>query len=361
MDFGLSEDQSLFQQALRGYLAEQVPIPRVRAIMESESGADPTLREALARQGVCGILVPEAHGGAGLGLLDAMVAAEELGHAATPLSFHSACVIAPLAIARAGTSEHQSRWLPAIANGTATVSFAAGAPAIRAGKLEGAVRFVPDAHVAEAFVVQSGAELLLVPRGTAGLEIVRMQTVDETRRTGELLFHAMKVDASMHMTAGDPAAVAGRALDAGRIALAADALGASSRALAEAVAYSLERRQFGRQIGSFQAVKHMCAEAVAEIEPLRSLLWYAAFAWDTGSADAPATAAFAKAHSAEVATRATTTAVEVFGGMGFTYECDAHLWFKRAGYDRQMLGGPVELRARAADLSLSATAPSARR
>lgn len=361
MDFGLSQDQLLFQQALRGYLAEHVPIARVRAVMESESGTDPELREALAAQGVCGILVPEAHGGAGLSLLDAVVAAEELGSAATPLSFHASCVMAPLAIAAAGSPEQQQRWLPAIASGRATVSFVNGARAARSGKLDGNVRFVPDAHVADAFVVQSGEELLLVPRDSPGIEVVRMGTVDETRPIGELLFRGLRVEPSMRMTAGQPAAVAGRAIDAGRIALAADALGASSRALSEAVAYSLERRQFGRQIGSFQAVKHMCAEMAATIEPLRSLLWYVAFAWDTAREDAPAVAALAKSHAAEVSTRATTTAIEVFGGMGFTHECDVHLWFKRAGYDRQMLGGPAELRARAADLSLSATAASARR
>jgi alkylation response protein AidB-like acyl-CoA dehydrogenase len=141
-----------------------------------------------------------------------------------------------------------------------------------------------------------------------------------------------------------------RILDAGRIALAADALGAAECSLERSVAYALERKQFERVIGSFQAVKHMCAETAADIEPLRSLLWYAAFAWDGRRDDAAVTATLLKAHAGEVAVRSTTTTLQVFGGMGFTWECDAHLWFKRAGYDRQMLGGPADMRARAAEL-----------
>ena len=144
--------------------------------------------------------------------------------------------------------------------------------------------------------------------------------------------------------------VLGRVLDAGRIALAADALGASERALELAVEYAQTRQQFGRPIGSFQAVKHLCAETVADVEPVRSLLWYAAFAWDEQRPDARRVATLLKAHAAEVATRAVSTCIQVYGGMGFTWECDLHVWFKRAGFDRQMLGGPAALRQEAMTL-----------
>jgi alkylation response protein AidB-like acyl-CoA dehydrogenase len=360
MDFGLSDDQRLFQDSLRAYLADRVPLERVRAVMDGENGDDPDVRQGLAAQGVCGIVIPEEHGGAGLGLLDALVAAEELGAAATPLSFHSACVMAPLAVAEAGTEDQRRRWLEPAASGEALLSFATGAPAVRDGKLEGCLPFVPDTETADGFVVVAGAgddlSLLLLPRDVAGLRIERLKTVDHTRRVGELIFEGVRVDDAMRLNAAPAETLAGRLdriVDAGRLMLAADALGAAERGLERAVAYAGERRQFGRVIGSFQAVKHRCAETIAEIEPLRSLLWYAAFAWDERRDDALTVASLAKAHAGEVATAGVKTAVELFGGMGFTYECDQHIWFKRAGYDRQMLGGPAELRRRSVELTLS--------
>jgi len=351
MDFGLSDDQSLFQQSLRGYLDEHVSLHRVRTIMESDTGSDPGVVEALAQQGVTGILVSDQHGGTGLGLLDAAVAAEQLGATAAPLSFHSACVMAPLAIEAAGSEQQKKRWLPEISSGRAIVSFAGDGIALRDGVLGGRIAFVPDTRVADAFVIVLDDGLALVPRETPGLVIEDLSTVDATRRVGELSFEKVPLDDSMVMPGAGPGALR-RIVDAGRIALGADALGAAQRSLDEAVAYSLERTQFGRVIGSFQAVKHMCAEVAAEVEPVRSLMWYAAFAWDERREDSDTVALLFKSHATEVATRATTTSVQVYGGMGFTYECDMHIWFKRAGYDRQMLGGPSALRRQAASARL---------
>jgi alkylation response protein AidB-like acyl-CoA dehydrogenase len=351
VDFGLSEDQSLFQQSLRRWLAERAPLERVRAIMESKNGFDRALLGELAEQGVTGVLIPVEHGGAGLGLLDAAVAAEELGAAVTPLNFHSACVMAPLALVNGGREDLQRRWLPAIAAGDTLLSFVAGAPAVEQARLWGRILYVPDAQAADAFVVCAGRELLLIARDTPGVSVEPLATVDDTRRIGELVFDDVKVDDSMRLRADERAHA--RIADAGRIVLAADALGAAERALERAVAYSLDRKQFERVVGSFQAVKHMCAETAADVEPLRSLVWYAGFAWDQGREDAAAMAARVKAHAGDVAVKSTTTCLQVFGGMGFTWECDAHLWFKRAGYDRQVLGSPAEMRARADDLVLA--------
>ena len=352
MDFGLSDDQSLFQQSLRGFLGERVPTERVRSVMESASGHDAALLQQLAEQGVTGILIPEEFGGTGLGLLDAALAAEELGRAAAPFSFHSAAVVAPLVLAASGSQKAKSEWLPRIAEGKALVSVIVDAPAAKDGRLRGSAMFVPDATSADAFVVVSGSEgapeFHLLPAQAAGLRVEPLATVDDTRRVGEVFFDDVAVDSSTRLEIADGAAVLARAIDAGRIALAADALGAAERSLEEAVKYALQREQFGRVIGSFQAVKHMCAEVFAEVEPVRSLLWYAAFAWDDRKDEAPAMAALVKSHGTEVATEATTTCVQVYGGMGFTYECDMQLWFKRAGYDRQMLGSPTALREIAA-------------
>jgi alkylation response protein AidB-like acyl-CoA dehydrogenase len=240
-----------------------------------------------------------------------------------------------------------------VAAGKELLSFASAAPAIKSGKLRGNAMCVPDAMVADAFVVVAGdgdaREALLLPRGTPGLHTAELATVDDSRRVGELTFDDVEIGATQRLAGLDVKKV-DRVLDAARIALAADAFGASERVLEEAVTYAQTRKQFGRVIASYQAVKHMCAEAYAEIEPVRAFLWYAAFAWDESYPDASRAAALLKAHATEAGTSAVTTAVQVFGGMGFTWECDAHIWFKRVGYDRQMFGGPVELRAAGASL-----------
>jgi alkylation response protein AidB-like acyl-CoA dehydrogenase len=349
MDFGLSQEQVIFSDALAGFLNEHVPIARVRDIMESQDAADAALVKSLAEQGVCGILVGADSGGTGLGLLEAVVAAEQLGAAATPCSFHSAAVMAPLLLAAAGKTD----LLEQIAAGSLLVSVVDKAPALLGGKLDGEVLFAPDTDVADAFIVLCGEGAarcaVYLDANTRGLGREALVGVDETRRVGELVFEGVDITADADL--GVDAATIDRVLDAGRIVLAADALGAAQRLLDEAVKYALERKQFGRVIGSFQAVKHMCAETYAELEPVRSMLWYAAFAWDENLDDAALVASLVKAEACEMATRAATTCVQVYGGMGFTYECDMHIWFKRAGYDRQMLGGPAELRQRAAQLA----------
>jgi len=351
VDFGLSEDQQLFAQSLRGFLSDRVPMDRVRTVMESASGHDAVLIAQLAEQGVTGILVPEKHGGSGLGLLDAAIAAQELGRAATPFSFHSAAVVAPLLLAQAGNEELTGPWLSRIAEGKALIGLALAAPALRGGTLSGTVGFAMDAASADALLVVAGSgsdtRVLLLPRDTPGMTVTALSTVDDTRRVAEVGFENVAAEGHV-LELADAATAVERAVDAGRVVLAADALGAAERSLELAVQYALTREQFGRVIGSFQAVKHMCAEVFAEVEPVRSLLWYAAFAWDDGREDAATMAALVKSHGTEAATEATTTCIQVYGGMGFTYECDMHVWFKRAGYDRQMLGGPSALREKAA-------------
>ena len=190
-------------------------------------------------------------------------------------------------------------------------------------------------------------DLCVVTRDTAGLEYRDMPTVDRTRRVGELRFEGARPEE--RLGTGSRARVE-RLLAAGRIILAADALGVCDRALALAVDYAGQRKQFGRVIGSYQAVKHMCAEMAAAIEPARSFLWYAAHAFDAAPKEGPFLACLAKANLNDVATDVVRSATEVHGGIGFTDEYDLHLWFKRAGLDRQLLGGPVSLRRRAAEL-----------
>jgi alkylation response protein AidB-like acyl-CoA dehydrogenase len=358
VDFGLSEEQRLLADALGGFLEKELPTARVRAIAETESGHDAGLWKALCEQGAAGVLVPEGFGGSGLGLLDAAVAAQALGNACAPTPFLSTAVLAPVAFAAASPAL-QKEWLPRIATGDACLSLAAnelwskreGAGVrVEGDRLHGKSLFALDAGCADAFLVApDAASLALVPRDAQGLTLRALPTLDTTRRVAELVFEGVRPADWLGARGGAQAAIE-RMLDAGRVALAADALGACDRALAMAVTYAKQRVQFGRVIGSFQAVKHLCAEMAAEVEPARSLLWYAAHAWDSAPDEAPLHASLVKSHLADVGRAVTRTATEVHGGIGFTEEHDLQLWFKRAHVDAQLLGGPEYLRERAARL-----------
>jgi alkylation response protein AidB-like acyl-CoA dehydrogenase len=358
VDFGLSPEQRLLEQALRRLLDERMPPARVREVAAAPDAFDPALWKALAEQGVLGVLVPEAHGGAGLALLDAALAATELGRAAAPGPFLASAVMAPVALAAASPAE-QAEWLPRLAAGEARFGVAAtetwarrdGAGVrVEEGRLSGTSLFAVDAPGADALLVAAGADsLALVDAHAPGVAVADLPTLDRTRRVGEVTLDGA-APAGWIGGRGGAAAVVERMLDAGRAAVAADALGACDRALELSVAYAGERRQFGRPIGSFQAVKHLLAEMAAEIEPARSLVWYAAHAFDALPEEAPLAVAHAKAHLGEVGRDVVRTATEVHGGVGFTDAHDLQLWFKRAHLDRVLLGAPDVLRARAARL-----------
>jgi alkylation response protein AidB-like acyl-CoA dehydrogenase len=359
MDFALSEEQRLLEDSIRRYLDAEAPIARVREIAATPTAHDRALWQGLAELGVAGILVPEEHGGSGLTLLDAAIAAESLAWAAAPAPFLGTGVMAPIALMSSGTPGQRAEWLPKIAAGGICAGVAAtellsvhedAGVGLVDGRLHGKALFVVDAGSADIFLVPvAGESLAVVTRDAPGLSLELLKTVDRTRRVGELCFDGVAAD---DWIGGEGAAAAGieRMVDAGRVALAADLLGAGERCLEKAVEYAQQREQFGRLIGSFQAVKHMCAEMAAELEPARSLVWYAAHAFSELPEEASLMAAHAKAHLAEVATWIVRTSTEVHGGIGFTDEHDLHLWFKRVGVDRQLLGGPTELRERAARL-----------
>jgi alkylation response protein AidB-like acyl-CoA dehydrogenase len=202
MDFGLSDAQTMLRSSVRELLAREAPIARVRQVMESDEGVDRAIHRALGDQGIAGLLVPEEHGGVGLGLLDAAIAAQELARGAVPVSFHSSHVMAPLLLAAAGDDRQQREWLPKIADGTAIVAVALdqaahdsavigrrGAEAIRleGGRLSGSVGYVADARAADAILVEVAGSLLLVPRDASGLRVETLRTVDDTRRVGEVV------------------------------------------------------------------------------------------------------------------------------------------------------------------------------
>jgi alkylation response protein AidB-like acyl-CoA dehydrogenase len=361
MDFGLSEEQLLLDKSLRRYLEEKCPIARVRELVAHEPGRDGGIWTELAELGVAGILVPEEYDGSGLGLLDAVVAATALASGVAPTPFLGSAVMAPIALRQAASAEQRAYWLPRIATGECRVGIAAmeltsrredAGVEERDGRLHGRSLMVLDATEAEIFLVPvgpAGESLALVDADASGLGRKQLRTIDRTRGFAELVFDAAEVREWIGSRGGAAPATA-RMLDAGRVVLAADILGACDQAIQMAVAYSLQREQFGRVVGSFQAVKHMCAEMVAELEPARSLVWYAAHAFDAVPEDAPLMAYHAKAHLSEIGRQIVRTATEVHGGIGFTDEQNLHYWFKRVGVDRQLLGSPDQLRERAAQL-----------
>jgi alkylation response protein AidB-like acyl-CoA dehydrogenase len=256
----------------------------------------------------------------------------------------------------AGSAQQRAQWLPRLAAGevVAGVAIAEAAGGARdgagitaaSGQLSGKALFVLDGAAADLFVVADReGGLHLIEAGAAGLARSELRTIDSTRSVCELNFDKARAEP---LSTGDALATLARMIDAGRIVLAADILGAGQCMIDKAVAYAGERSQFGRLIGSFQAVKHLCAEMTAELEPCRALAWYAAYAFDAMPDQAGLMAAHAKAHLSEVGTFVARTATEVHGGMGFTDLTGLHYWFKRIGFDRQMLGGPERLRHHAA-------------
>ena len=363
MRFGLSDEQRLLDDSVRRFLAERLPIARVRELRDAGIGFDAAVWKELAQLGAVGCLVPEEFGGAGLGVFEAAVIATALGRGAAPLPFLGPCVMAPLLLCALGSREQQQRWLPALAAGDAQIAVAAAERVERrqdagvrceGGRLSGTALFVIDGPGADAYFVPTGEDLWLVPATTPGLEVVPLPTLDATRSLAELRFRAVAPSERLG-AAGAAGPALERAIDVARVLLAADLLGCCDRALELAVAYAMQRRQFERPIASFQAVKHLCAEMAAAIEPARSLVWYAAHAFDENTDEAALDASLTKAHLAEVATFVVRTATEVHGGIGFTDACDLHFWFKRVALGRQLLGGPARLRERAAALQGWAT------
>jgi alkylation response protein AidB-like acyl-CoA dehydrogenase len=328
--------------------------------MESDGGHDEKLWNDLAELGVTGLMVPAAHGGIGHELLDLALIAEELGYAATPGPFLGSA-IATVAIIESGDAAQQQKWLPGLASGESIATLALGEdgsewdPArlkteVKGGKLNGRKPLVPYAEVADVILVaardESGPGLWAVERSAPGLEISAQNGNDMTRRLDVVSLR----DVSGTRLAGGAAGLE-RAIDAGLVLVAADAYGGSRRCLEMARDYALTREQFGQIIGAFQAVKHQLANLAAELEPSLSLLWYAAHAFDHIRDQAPRHAAMVKAHMSDLYDRVTRDSTELHGGIGFTWEFDLHLWFRRAIFDRSFLGDANFQRARAADLS----------
>ncbi len=353
MQFGLSPEQTLLQDSLGDFLRERAPLDRIRRFADGIEGRAADLVEALAELGLPGLLIAEAHGGVGLTPLDACLAAEVLGRHVAPVAFTASAVMVPTALRLAASPAQQAEWLPQIAAGRLTVGAALsersgargrGGVTLASGRLNGRALHVID-FIAEAYLVsdQTG-RLHLVQADAPGIIRVPLETVDRTRMLGELVFD----NTPAVLLPGSDATICSQVLDIGRAVLAADTFGAAQAMLAQAVAYAGQRQQFGRVIGSFQAVKHLCADMAAALEPCRAFVWYTGHALGDSLPDAHLLACQLKAQLSEVGQQVAKSATEVHGGMGFTDLLGLHYWFKRIGANRQLLGSPERLRLEAA-------------
>ena len=355
MNFGFTEDQELLRSAAQDFLARECPMASVRRMMEDARGIDDGQWTKMAELGWVGLAVPEAHGGAGLGFVDLVVLLEEMGRVVLPGPFFSTAVVAAPTLTDAASPSLQAEWLPKIAAGRARGTLAllersargvvdAIALEIRPDgggyRLSGTKLFVPDAHTADFLLVagrapgSAGAEglsLVLVDAADPGVRTTALETMDQTRKLSEVQLRDVTVPKSRVIgEPGEGAAILERLATRAKAGLAAEMCGGAARVLDMCVDYAKVREQFGRPIGSFQAIQHKCATMLVEIESARSAAYYAAWAVGSDAPDAALAAAMAKAYASDAFRHVAAEGIQIHGGIGFTWEHDMHVYFKRA-------------------------------
>ena len=364
MDFAFSPEQEELRRTVRQFLDKTSPETDVRRLMATEPGYDADAWHRMADElGLLGLAIPESHGGAGAGFTELGIVAQEMGRALFCGPFFSTAVLAATALLEAAGDAGQRRWLPAIAAGEliATVaipgtqasggaaSSAVGAPDVAAREaaggwiLDGAAGFVLDGHVADLVLVPAatgeGMSLFAVRGPAPGLARTLLPAFDATRKYARLDFAA--TPATLLGTAGGAASALARVYDLGCVVLACEQVGVAERALDMARDYALLRTQFGRPIGSFQAIKHKLADVLLELEAARSAAWYGLWAADARPDQLPVVASIAQATCSAAAYLATAENMQVHGGIGYTWEHPAHLYFRRATTSRIWLGDPA--------------------
>ncbi|MBI5506916.1 MAG: acyl-CoA dehydrogenase family protein [Deltaproteobacteria bacterium] len=361
MDFGFSQEQEQLRQTVKSYLSSELPLTFARAMMDDERGFTDEKWRDLAGLGWLGLTIPERFGGSGLGLLDLAIVIEATGAVVMPGPFLSTVGLGVPALCATATQQQAAAWLPRIADGTSRVTAAIAERAARwsadgieatAGRdgalyvLDGRKLFVPDARCADVLVVpvRLGGELgfFCVERGSAGLTIEPMNTVDRTRKLDVVTLRGVRVESGALLGGrAQGAAVLDGVIDAAKVVIAAEMAGAADAALAMTVEYTAMRRQFGRAIATFQSIQHRCADMKVDVENARSLVYYAAWSADSGAPDRRLAAAMAKAYASQACPRVVADAVQLHGGIGFTWEHDLHMFFKRVKADEQCYGDAV--------------------
>jgi len=354
MILGVSAEQDELRASVRRFLADRAPLARVRELMATEDGTDWAVwDQAGAQLGLQGLAIPEAYGGSGFTFAEQAIVLEELGAALYGGPYLASAVLAATALLASPDEGARRGLLPDIASGAtvATLAFtedggswdpaAIRLSAVKEGdgwRLDGHKSFVLDGATAGLILVVAVTDAGLSLFAVEGDEVARttLPTLDQTRKLARLEFAG--VTGALIGSPGDAGPVLDRTLDVAAIALAAEQLGGAQRALDMAVGYAKLRHQFGRPIGSFQAIKHRCADLLLEVESLRSAVGYAAAAVAEDSPEVPVLASLVKAYAAETYFHVAAENLQIHGGIGFTWEHDAHLYFKRAKSSELFLG-----------------------
>jgi alkylation response protein AidB-like acyl-CoA dehydrogenase len=369
MSAGYSAEHDELRQVVREFLGERSPSQEVRRLMEAGDSRDDQVWSLLAGQlGLTGIAVPERYGGAGYGPVELGIVLEEMGGALLVAPYFATVALAGQLLAASGDEAAMARWLPGIADGSLTGALAVAEhsgswdlaevaataePAGDSWAVTGTKLFVIDGHSADLLLVVAhapdGPGVFAIERDTEGTERQRLDSLDLTRALAAVTLHGAR---ATRVGAGrDAAAWLAEVRDLVLAALAAEQLGGAARCLDMSVGYACVREQFGRPIGSFQAIKHKCANMLVEVECGRSAVYHASEAVAGGQPDAPLAAALAYAYCSRAFTHAAKECIQIHGGIGYTWEHDAHLYLRRAKSSELLFGPPARQRARLAELA----------
>jgi alkylation response protein AidB-like acyl-CoA dehydrogenase len=363
IQFAFTDEQEQFRSAIRRFLNDRSPTTEVRRLMDTAEGYDPAVWRQLSEDlALPGIHIPEQYGGAGFGMVELCIVMEELGRALLCAPYFSTAVLAANAVLNAGTEAQKSALLPNIAKGALLATLAVtepngnwdpmgievvATPNADGYRLDGAKSYVVDGHVADLLIVaarapktvgREGLALFTLGANASGVERRLLQSMDPTRKIARIDFHG--THANLLGNLDDGAKPILRTLDQAAIALANEMVGGAQALLDSAVNYAKLRVQFGRTIGSFQAIKHRLADMLLDVELAKSAAYYAAQAAALDDPEWPALASLAKAAASETYLHTAVECIQIHGGIGFTWDNDTHLWFKRAKSSEVFLGQP---------------------
>jgi alkylation response protein AidB-like acyl-CoA dehydrogenase len=359
VNFAFSEEQEELRKSVRRFLEDKSPETEVRRLMETTEGYDPAVWSQMAQQlGLQGLAIPEEFGGSGFTYVELIVVLEEMGRALLCAPYFSTVALAANTLLSSGDDSAKKEYLPGIASGETIATLAITEPAGKwdeAGitlaatgsgdswTLNGTKSFVIDGHTAGLILVAArtpaGVSLFAVPGDAPGLTRTPLATMDQTRKQAKLEFAG--TPARLVGTDGSGWATLSKTLDLAAVALAAEQVGGGQKVLEMSVEYAKVRVQFGRPIGSFQAIKHKCADMLLEVESAKSAAYYAGWAAAEDSDELPVVASLAKAYCSDAYFHAAAENIQIHGGIGFTWEHPAHLYFKRAKSSELYLGDPT--------------------
>ncbi|MHB1584240.1 MAG: acyl-CoA dehydrogenase family protein [Acidimicrobiales bacterium] len=359
MNFAFSEEQEELRKAVRRFLTEKSPETEVRRLMATTEGYDPAVWSQMAEQlGLQSLTIPEDFGGSGFGYVELIVVLEEMGAALLCAPYFSTVALGANALLTSGDEQAKADLLPGIASGETIATLAItedngrwdfegitleAAAAGDGWTLNGHKNYVIDGHTADLILVagrtQKGVTLFAVTGDAAGLTRTALPTMDQTRKQARLEFSG--TPARLVGAEGEAEPGLSKTLDLAAVALAAEQVGGAQRCLDNAVEYAKNRIQFGRPIGSFQAIKHKCADMLLEVESAKSAAYYAGWAAAEDSDELPVVASLAKSYCSEAYFHAAAENIQIHGGIGFTWEHHAHLYFKRAKSSELLLGDPA--------------------